>query len=195
MRPDSLARSPQTPLRRPRSRGRPRMASSRRDPALPMQADQHVVVNTLSFGNTLVRWKVRIRPRSAISCGFRSVERRVRDSAPRRGSDRRKPVTTLKAVVLPAPFGPIRLTISPSPTDKVHVRDRDQAAEVHGDMLDRQRSMPGLRELVITRAPGIALGSAPGPRVSIRHGAQPVASSAGTMPRGNTNRMTISTPP
>ena len=45
------------------------------------------------------------------------------------------PVRQLKNVVLPAPLGPMRPTISPSCTLHAHVVDGREAAEAHGDAL------------------------------------------------------------
>src|SRR5687768_6792445 len=59
-----------------------------------------------------------MRPRFATSCDSRPFSDTPRyRTSPCVGS--RKPVTTLNAVVLPAPFGPIRLTSSPSLTEKL----------------------------------------------------------------------------
>ena len=75
----------------------------------------------------------RARPASA----GRSSSRRGTRS--RRPSGRRCPAMMLKNVVLPAPFGPIRLTIELSRDREVDVVDRDQAAEALGDAARRRR--------------------------------------------------------
>ena len=46
-----------------------------------------------------------------------------------------KPLSTLKNVVLPAPFGPIRPHVPPG-NDDAHLVDRCDAAEAHGEVLD-----------------------------------------------------------
>ena len=54
----------------------------------------------------------------------------------------------LNTVVLPAPFGPITAVISRSRAAKESVVDGDQAAEAHGQVLDREdrrRSHAALR--------------------------------------------------
>ena len=54
-------------------------------------------------------------------------------------------MTTLKTVVLPAPFGPIRPKISPSRTSDDAV-ERDHAAEAHGQRAQlQQRAVVGHR--------------------------------------------------
>ena len=49
---------------------------------------------------------------------------------------------TLNAVVLPAPFGPIRPTISPSLDLEIEIGDGNKPAEMHGDVLDRRERCP-----------------------------------------------------
>ena len=73
---------------------------------------------TVSSGKTLVRWKVRTRPSARDLVRLQAVERRAAEAHVALRSACRKPVITLNAVVLPAPFGPIRPTISPSWTSK-----------------------------------------------------------------------------
>src|SRR5918999_5226490 len=59
-----------------------------------------------------------MRPRPAIACGaFPSIRSPRNRISPRSG--RWKPEITLKSVVLPAPFGPIRAVIEPCPTSSV----------------------------------------------------------------------------
>src|SRR5262249_12329711 len=63
-------------------------------------------------GNTLVRWNVRTTPRRAMSHGRRPlIGAPCQATRPRVG--RRYPVIALKAVVFPAPLGPMRLVIVP----------------------------------------------------------------------------------
>src|SRR5690554_3742901 len=73
---------------------------------------------TLRSANTRVCWKVRTMPRRARAWGAMPVT-----SSPKRKTrppeGLMKPVTTLKVVVLPAPFGPTRPRISPSLTPKL----------------------------------------------------------------------------
>ena len=54
----------------------------------------------------------------------------------------RKPVTRLKIVVLPEPFGPIRPTTSPGPHLEGDVLDADRAAEAHGDIREGRAALP-----------------------------------------------------
>ena len=57
-------------------------------------------------------WKLRAIPAATIACGRSPSSRRPRNATcPLSG--RRKPVITLKMVVLPAPFGPTRQVIRP----------------------------------------------------------------------------------
>ena len=76
---------------------------------------------TVMLRNSRRVWNVRATPRCVILCGasptmLSSVEAGCR---PRRAG--RSPVTRLKSVVFPAPFGPMTLTISPSPHLEVEV--------------------------------------------------------------------------
>ena len=58
-------------------------------------------------------WKVRRSPRAAIRFGLRPViDRSSRNTSPASGGF--MPQTTLRSVVLPAPFGPMIPVISPS---------------------------------------------------------------------------------
>src|SRR5215469_830413 len=67
------------------------------------------------FKNSRRLWNVRAIPIRAIVCGYSpATDFPAKTTSPSLGSY--TPVITLKTVVLPAPFGPIRLTISPSPT-------------------------------------------------------------------------------
>ncbi len=50
----------------------------------------------------------------------------------------------LNTVVLPAPFGPISAVMSPRLARERQVVDGDQAAEAHGQMLDRAGSASAL---------------------------------------------------
>ena len=67
---------------------------------------------TVMSGNTRTSWKVRTTPRAAMRNGGTPVmshpSRRMRPSV-----GGRQPVTRLKSVVLPAPFGPITAEIEP----------------------------------------------------------------------------------
>src|SRR2546428_259202 len=74
--------------------------------------------NTVSFGKMLVRWNERPMPRRQTSCGASPVmSRPFRTTVP--ASGRRSPVTRLKNVVLPAPFGPMIAAIWPRATPSV----------------------------------------------------------------------------
>src|SRR5213593_2510452 len=73
---------------------------------------------TVSLGKMLVRWNERPMPRRQTSCGASPVmSRPFRITAP--ASGRRWPVTRLKNVVLPAPFGPMIAAIWPRATPSV----------------------------------------------------------------------------
>ena len=114
---DQLAGAfPQAPLRRPRAR-QAQNGFEKADPALTVQPDQQIVVN-----GVVRKHAGALEGADQAEVGdlvrLQAVERRTAIADGAVGSDRRKPVTTLKAVVLPAPLGPIRLTISPSPTEK-----------------------------------------------------------------------------
>src|SRR3990167_6379806 len=68
--------------------------------------------NTVSLGKMLIRWKDRPTRSGQTWWGGRPVmSRPSRSTAP--ASGRRWPVTRLKSVVLPAPFGPMIAAISP----------------------------------------------------------------------------------
>jgi hypothetical protein len=74
--------------------------------------------STLRPPKTLVFWNVRTSPSAAIWFGLRPFRRVPRKRiSPALGA--RKPVMALNAVVLPAPFGPMRESTSPSLTSKV----------------------------------------------------------------------------
>ncbi len=132
-----------------------------------MQADQHVLEHGDWSGR---RWCAGRCARGRASRSRAASDRSAtcRDNAPRPALGRMKPVMTLKAVVLPAPLGPIRLTISPWFDREAHVGDRDQAAEMHRDVLDRQRR--GCDRVRLRRRRSwrvLPLGcAAPGPRGS-----------------------------
>src|SRR6185437_14924587 len=69
------------------------------------------------FRNRRRLWKVRATPlRAIVCCGCPAIDCPAKRTSPELGLY--TPVITLKTVVLPAPFGPIRLTISPSPTSR-----------------------------------------------------------------------------
>ena len=67
------------------------------------------------FRNSRRLWNVRAIPIRAMLCGTSpAIDFPAKRTSPALGSY--TPVITLKTVVLPAPFGPMRLTISPSRT-------------------------------------------------------------------------------
>ena len=66
-------------------------------------------------------WKVRAMPACTIACGRRPSSVRPRN-ATLPSSGFRKPVMTLKIVVLPAPFGPTRQVMRPCSMVKLHSR-------------------------------------------------------------------------
>ena len=94
--------------------------------------------------SAFVSWKVRTIPRRAIACGLcRKIERPSRRTSPR--SARSKPVTTLKSVDLPAPFGPISAVIEPSATSNVTSLTAAEPPEPLRDLADaEQRRRPVL---------------------------------------------------
>src|SRR6476469_7034740 len=75
----------------------------------------------MMFSRTLMRakgwviWKVRTMPAAQMRCGGRPVMSRP-SKAIRPASGLWKPATAANSVVLPAPLGPIRPTISPART-------------------------------------------------------------------------------
>src|SRR3954447_5661635 len=71
--------------------------------------------STVMFRNRRSVWKVRAIPLVVIVCGAR-LETTSPSNTIDPESGRKIPVMRLKTVVLPAPLGPITLTISPSPT-------------------------------------------------------------------------------
>src|SRR5438552_87284 len=96
--------------RRPRTTSRKPAAPRRWRPVMTLSA-------TVSAGKTLVRWNVRTIPRAATAEGLSPVSGPPSYSIrPRVGA--RYPVIALKAVVFPAPFGPITLVIVPGWTSK-----------------------------------------------------------------------------
>ena len=76
------------------------------------------------FSNTLrrekidVTWKLRERPRRVISCGSSPSMRRPCSSM-RPAESGKRPLTRLKSVVLPAPFGPMMAWREPVATSRV----------------------------------------------------------------------------
>ena len=76
------------------------------------------------------------RPAADSRVGPRARARRRRGSCPRSGAT--SPHTALNSVVLPAPFGPMRPTISPARHVEGHVVEGGQAAEAHGQAADRR---------------------------------------------------------
>ena len=73
--------------------------------------------STLRLANTLPCWNVRAMPSAAIASGDSlSMRRPANRALP--PSARSSPLIRLKVVVFPAPFGPIRLTNSPSATSR-----------------------------------------------------------------------------
>src|SRR6185295_6196737 len=118
-----------SPTRSSSARARARAsASSRRTPGAPTAAERipprrlaWAPTSTLSSAEsarkTSVFWNVRPTPAWAMRCGLSCVSSiPAKVNRPRWG--RYRPVRTLKTVVFPAPLGPIRPKISPSPTSK-----------------------------------------------------------------------------
>src|ERR1019366_8344900 len=91
--------------------------------------------STLMPENTCTNWKLRVRPRSAISGGDRRVMSLSRNrTVPESGW--MKPEIRLNSVVLPAPFGPITARISPGETSKL----TSSTAARPPNRLDRSRT-------------------------------------------------------
>src|SRR3954447_6332404 len=89
------------------------------DRRMPARVWEYAAVMTLSltvmFRKRRSVWKVRAIPRAVIWCASRpTMLRPSKRMSPESG--RYRPVMRLKSVVLPAPLGPITLTISPSST-------------------------------------------------------------------------------
>ena len=63
------------------------------------------------------------------------------------------PVIRLKSVVLPAPFGPITLTISPSVDLQVELRDDLEAAERERDAAQLEQRLVGHQTISTRRSP------------------------------------------
>src|SRR3984893_6389902 len=74
--------------------------------------------STVMAPNGFATWKVRARPKAQMSCGLRPTISRPKAST-EPWSGRWKPVMRWKLVVLPAPFGPIRASVSFSFTVKL----------------------------------------------------------------------------
>ena len=90
-------------------------------------------------------WNVREMPSPAMRYGARPQQIVAVEDDAAALSGGMKPVSRLYSVVLPAPFGPRMPTISPCSTEKRHVLDRMQAAEVLVEVLDlEQRAHSGL---------------------------------------------------
>ena len=61
------------------------------------------------------------------------------------------PVIRLKSVVLPAPFGPITLTISPSVHVQLEIRDDLEAAECERDAAQCEQGLRRGHQMISTR--------------------------------------------
>ena len=115
---------PARPARRHAPRARPpapsiATASAPRRTARPVApcAPRRTLSSTDSRGNTLADWKVRTMPAWAIAyAGLPARSWPSNLQLP--PSARSKPVSRLKNVVLPAPFGPIRATMRPASIEK-----------------------------------------------------------------------------
>ena len=86
-------------------------------------------------GKSRMFWNVRPIPSFVIVCGGLPVTSVPSNTIwPEVGLY--TPVSMLKNVVLPAPFGPIRLTIDRTGNGEVEIGDGDQPAELFADVLD-----------------------------------------------------------
>src|SRR5690606_27734946 len=87
--------------------------STRNGPPLPCRwLATRTFSRTVRSEKTRVCWKVRTNPRRASACGGRPVTSSPRNLT-RPADGLRNPVTTLKVVVFPAPFGPTSPRTSP----------------------------------------------------------------------------------
>ena len=134
--------------------------------------------STVSAGKTLVFWNVRTSPRAAMRQGRQPVivPAVAMPRAPRSGAG--SPVITLKAVVLPAPLGPIRLVTVARRDREAHPGQRGHAAEAH-------------REVAHLEIAGLPSPAAPSG--AAMRGA--TARRAGTMPCGMKNSTAMSRTP
>ena len=104
--------------------------------------------------------RARDRRSLAIWCGSEADEALAVEEDLAAGPAGRSPVTRLKSVVLPAPLGPITLTISPSPTCRSRSVDCRQAAErlAHAAQLEERARRPARSD----RSPPAACRGSPG---------------------------------
>ena len=110
---------------------RSRRATLANVPLLPRRcAPSATFSSTLMSGSTLTCWKVRPMPRRATSCEEPPGDALALEARSRPPVGHSTPVTRLKMVLLPAPLGPIRPTISRGPHVEADVVDGDQAAEL-----------------------------------------------------------------
>src|SRR5436309_1466015 len=181
---------PQTALRRPGAR-QPQYGFEKTEPALAMQPDQQIVVNAVvrkyagaleCADQTEISDLMRLQSierRSTIAHGAMGWIQKAGNDVERR---------RLAGAVRPDQADDLALA-----NRKVHVRERNETAEMDGHLFH-----PQCRRGSCHHACSLASRSekATGASVSIRFRrfANRCASD-GTMPRGNTNRMTISTPP
>src|SRR5882724_4798968 len=113
----SAASEPSLSCNPTRSRIWAASVSARRRAASWLKAARVTFSRTESLGKGLTTWKVLAMPRRVMAWG-RSPTTLRPSSRIRPALGRRKPVTRLKAVVLPAPFGPMSPRISPGSTSK-----------------------------------------------------------------------------
>src|SRR4029453_1190058 len=93
-------------------------ASAGLTPARPELAPTSTFSKTVSASNGWGIWWVRAMPARHRACGGRRVTSRpAKRTAPRSG--RRRPISKLSAVVLPAPLGPMTPSASPSSTARL----------------------------------------------------------------------------
>ena len=112
--------------------------------------------STVIVGNSAASWNERIRPSRAAPSGPSGGHVAPVEARPGRASGRVKPPSSSNVVVLPAPFGPMRPTVSPARTPKRHVADRAHAAEA---LAQTPRLEQGRAASVGRRCAGTCAGS------------------------------------
>ena len=108
-----MARADRDPL--PRARRRPGFPP-RRKLRCRRKAPTIAFSSAVSATSGLAIWKVRPSRAAPAACGAKRIDQLAAEMRRRRRSARSWPVRRLNSVVLPAPFGPMMLTISPRRT-------------------------------------------------------------------------------
>ena len=100
-------------LAAPGRRQMPRNSAAKTFSPLWPVAPSRMFSITVSLDSALVSWKVRTMPSRATLCAATPLRRRAVEATSCPSSGWSKPVSRLKNVVLPAPFGPISAVIAP----------------------------------------------------------------------------------